>query len=391
MNKGAKKSCLHAIVQFPTDMEINDQTEREMLAQAVAFVNKLHGGNAVFHARLDRDETGRHTVDVFYAPRYEKVTKRGSTTWTSLTKFGKALAVDAFGYKPKEVQNKGTGQREIVLGSDGEPVMIPCDSQSNQGKALQQAWFKHLRDEMELDWVVRGNAKVGSDPDRLEVEAYKLRQDQIQLEAERAAVAVERKQVEERIDVAGRVDAAIALLSQSEAPEPTSAFIEDELTKKCFDAVPCPLWGDEEGCLGPMQEYYDYAVEQREMMQVLHADKRGTEWDVDVPDDLTIFEAARWWKDFEAWWSRKLEVFFVGEDGEGGFRPQLKRAVGRRHWNKPERKRVPTTRHVSHIFEPIRELRRTAFKELRAKILPQVGAARDFLVALSSETLIRPK
>jgi len=160
-NSAAKKLCLHAVVQFPTDLEIHDQTEREMLAQAVAFVNKLHGGHAVFHARLDRDETGRHTVDVFYAPRNEKVNKRGSTTWVSLTKFGKALAVDAFGYKPKEVENKETGKREIVVGPDGEPAMVPCDSQSNQGKALQQAWFEHLRDDMNLDWVVRGSAKVG--------------------------------------------------------------------------------------------------------------------------------------------------------------------------------------------------------------------------------------
>ncbi|WP_299303603.1 hypothetical protein [uncultured Litoreibacter sp.] len=390
-NKAAKKRCLHAIVQFPTDLEIDDQTEREMLTEAVAFVNKLHGGQAVFHARLDRDEAGQHAVDVFYAPRYEKLTKRGSTTWTSLTKFGKALAVDAFGYKVKEIKNKETGEREAVLDADGEPIMVPCDSQANQGRALQQAWFEHLRDEMRLEWVVRGSAKIGSDPDRLKVEEHKLKKDQMKLAEERATVAAERKQVEERLEVAGRVDAAIVLLSENEAPDPTSMFIKDEATKKCFDAVPCPLWSDEDGSLGPMQEYYDYAVEQTEMMQVLHADKRGSDWDVDIPENLTIFGAAQWWQDFEAWWSRKLEVFFVGEDGESGFRQSLKRAVGKRHWNKPERNRVPSTRHISHIFEPIRDLRRAVFKELKAKILPQVGAARDFLVALNSEMPKRPK
>ncbi|MEJ5143688.1 hypothetical protein, partial [Gluconobacter albidus] len=62
-----------------------------MLNEAVAFINASHGGRAVFRARLDRDEVGRHGVDVFYAPKYEKVTRRGKVVedWISLSKFGK--------------------------------------------------------------------------------------------------------------------------------------------------------------------------------------------------------------------------------------------------------------------------------------------------------------
>ena len=66
VNAGAGKVCRHAFVQFPTDLEITPETEQMMLDQATAFVNQTHGGNAVFWARLDRDEAGRHGVDVFF-------------------------------------------------------------------------------------------------------------------------------------------------------------------------------------------------------------------------------------------------------------------------------------------------------------------------------------
>ncbi len=78
-NKAARNLCLHAFVQFPTELEITAETERLMLKEAVRFVDKHHGKNAVFRARLDRDEAGRHGVDVFYAPLYEKKTAKGIT------------------------------------------------------------------------------------------------------------------------------------------------------------------------------------------------------------------------------------------------------------------------------------------------------------------------
>ena len=83
-----------------------------MLANAVQFVNLNHGGNAVFHARLDRDEVGRHGVDVFFAPRYVKPTKRRNDEWISLTKFGKALAMERFGQK-----NLGPKTKSLMSGT----------------------------------------------------------------------------------------------------------------------------------------------------------------------------------------------------------------------------------------------------------------------------------
>ena len=186
MNKRANNIARQGIVQFPTDLEIMPETEQMMLDQAVAFVNKTHGGNAVFRARLDRDEAGRHVVDVFFAPRYAKTTKRGTTDWISLTKFGKKLAVERFGQKPKKKKNK-TGEFETVTDDEGNPVMVDCDSKHYQGKALQDLWYEHLRDEVVLEWVVRGKEKLGRDADRLEVEEYKLQQEREKLERDRAA------------------------------------------------------------------------------------------------------------------------------------------------------------------------------------------------------------
>lgn len=66
------KLAVHAFVQYPTDLESTVENDRRMLEHAVAFVNKMHGGDAVFHARLDRDEAGKYGVDVFFAPKYVK-------------------------------------------------------------------------------------------------------------------------------------------------------------------------------------------------------------------------------------------------------------------------------------------------------------------------------
>ena len=163
------KIAVHAFLQFPTALKLDADTERLMLLNAVKFTNKLHGGDAVFHARLDRDEAGKHGVDVFFAPRYEKTTGRKKDkveTWVSLRKFEK-----------EEAKKRGfvEGPRE-------------------RGRMLQTAWADFLRSDlgMGLHWVERGKEKLSPAPDRLEPEVYKLAKDREKLAAEKSAHLAEK-------------------------------------------------------------------------------------------------------------------------------------------------------------------------------------------------------
>ena len=90
-NKGLKRPVLHALCQFPPEIVITEKSEKRMLALAVEFIQKTHGGDAVFSARLDRDEAGKHAVDVFFTPKYEKKTKSKTEKWISTSKHGKQL------------------------------------------------------------------------------------------------------------------------------------------------------------------------------------------------------------------------------------------------------------------------------------------------------------
>ena len=187
-NKGGRALARHGFLQFPTDLPITPENEQQMLDEAVAFINATHGGRAVFRARLDRDEAGRHGVDVFFAPKYEKKTRRGKLVedWTSLSKFGKELALERFGERQKKEKRPDSGLFELVFDTTGKPVMERCDSPVFQGRALQDLWTEHLRDRMGLEWVERGKAKVGRDPDRLEPEEYKVAQERGKLESAKA-------------------------------------------------------------------------------------------------------------------------------------------------------------------------------------------------------------
>jgi len=182
-NAGASKHALQAFIQFPTDLAMTPANEQMMLDQAVAFVNKTHGGKAVFHARLDRDEVGRHGVDVFYAPTYDKTTSRGTETWVSLSKFGRDLARHRLGKTVKEIKtdqkDPATGKAiwETQLDASSDPIMVWQDSSFFVGRVMQDEWFEHLRDEMGLDWVQRGEQKVSRDADRLEVEEFKVQEE----------------------------------------------------------------------------------------------------------------------------------------------------------------------------------------------------------------------
>lgn len=156
MNAALKRPVMHALVQFPTNISINEKNEQLMLSLAVQFINETHGGDAVFAARLDRDEVGQHTVDVFYSPKYEKRTaSKGAEMWISTTKHGKALCER---HRAEIERRHGgkflTGPRQV-------------------GIALQAEWYAFLRSKnMKLE---DRREKDHSRPDRLEPEAYKVR------------------------------------------------------------------------------------------------------------------------------------------------------------------------------------------------------------------------
>lgn len=168
-----KKPAMHALVQFPTNLPTNNYHEENRLNLAIAFVNEVYGGRAVFAARLDRDESGRHNVDVFFTPLYEKVTKRyGKTLTISTTKHGKELCK-----KHKD---------EIIRRSSKNKF---SDSPRQVGIALQSEL--HIFLEQNGIIIEPRKPKTTSYPDRLEPESYKENLERRELEAENKALRVE--------------------------------------------------------------------------------------------------------------------------------------------------------------------------------------------------------
>ena len=162
-NRSLKRPIMHAIIKFPLDLHINSTSEQRMLDHAVRFINQTHGGKAVFAGRLDRDEQGQHIVDVFYAPKYEKLTKNRQgkqvrTWWMSTTKHCKELCTK----HRSEIENRND-QKKFTTG----PRQI--------GIALQAELYAYLK-AAGLDLTPR-KPKNGPRPDRQEIEAYKATKD----------------------------------------------------------------------------------------------------------------------------------------------------------------------------------------------------------------------
>lgn len=226
-SKAAKKDFLHAFLQYPTDLELDAKWERIMLRQAVEFINLTYGGNAVFHARLDRDEAGRHGVDVFFAPRYEKHTKMGNTQWISLSKFSKENARRRYDKREKRKRNHKTGEMVPVLDTSGQPVMIWNDSGKFQGRALQDAWHEHLQDSANIRWAERGKQKQGDDPDRLSPEDYAEQQEGQRLKAEVARQLEKGPQTEESDEACAATATKLIALAGEKALDEARATSED--------------------------------------------------------------------------------------------------------------------------------------------------------------------
>lgn len=184
-NSAAKKPVLHFIVRFPQRLLEPDfesrlfngskkKRQQMMLAQAVTFIQETHGSDAVFAARLDRDEEGETIVDVFASPKYEKRTKRTKADeigamWASATKFGKELAEK---HQP-EIRRRFPKAKEGALTS---PRMIGIALQSELAAFFEKA------NGFAFDRKVE---KESATPDRLETEALKrLRSERQAMEAE---------------------------------------------------------------------------------------------------------------------------------------------------------------------------------------------------------------
>lgn len=146
-----RAKALHALVQFPSELIPNSaRAQKVMLREAVGFINEFYGGDAVFAARLDRDEKGTHKVDVFFLPRWDFTYKDGRTQQRcGLGQFTKKEAKRRFGREDRRAQ----------------------------GSALQDALFEHLRDKLRVPGVKPPERKATTAKDRLEPEAYALAQD----------------------------------------------------------------------------------------------------------------------------------------------------------------------------------------------------------------------
>lgn len=190
-NSAAKKTVLHFVVRFPpevleqdTKLFSGDRKNRQkmMMRQAIDFINRTHGGDAVFAARVDRDEAGETIVDVFATPRYEKRTKRTKPdetgiTWISATKFGKELTEK----HQAEIQRR----HPKAKGKLSAPRHV--------GIAVNIEWREYFQRRNDLILGAKIE-KESSAPDRLGIEEYKAIQD------EKTALKIKAKAIEAASD-----------------------------------------------------------------------------------------------------------------------------------------------------------------------------------------------
>lgn len=112
---------LHNIVQFPKGLISEDEPGR-MLEGARNFIESVYGPESVVAARIDQDEKGRHVVDVFVVPIYEKKTKHTTKRAVSISKQLKDLAkkhgmVDEYNQRVEEKNALKSADRAGLRGS----------------------------------------------------------------------------------------------------------------------------------------------------------------------------------------------------------------------------------------------------------------------------------
>lgn len=190
--------ALHVIVQFPTAL-VDGEDPNYMLKHAEGFLKKVFGPRAIFANRVDRDESGRHIVDVFVAPIYQKVTKNSVKDAVGLSVHMKQLAEY---YYPRETRGKK---------KDGKPRDINV---YDIGRALQSALHDYLQHEMGLTNAVRGEPKLAPGPDWKSAEA--LRDEELSVKEASAATELaraeaDRKEAQARLSAAQELQSAVLL------------------------------------------------------------------------------------------------------------------------------------------------------------------------------------
>ena len=182
--KGNGKA-LHLLVKFPESVPVESREEAEAaLKLAIDFAQATFGGDAVFAARMDRDEKSLTNADLFIAPRYVKQTKHAKKVAISLSRHLKLMA-----------EKRG-------------PLPKDKDVLRAQGRALQDefATFLRARDFQAL----RGQPKTMPGPDWNSPEAYGTAVDRKIAAADREVARQDRAEIEGRL-----ADEALALQQQA--------------------------------------------------------------------------------------------------------------------------------------------------------------------------------
>lgn len=132
----SRAKAMQVVIQFPKDL-VNGDDAALMLQHARAFIEGVFGTDAIFADRVDRDEQSRQVVDLFIAPKYMKKTK----------------------HQEKVAVTMSRHQKELAQKYNCPPTPI------GTGRALQDALFEYLRDQMRLTGVKRGEPKLIPGPD----------------------------------------------------------------------------------------------------------------------------------------------------------------------------------------------------------------------------------
>lgn len=170
----AKSKVLHLLVKFPEAVPVATTEDAERaLAVAVKFATSVFGDEAVFAARMDRDEKSLTNADLFIAPRYLKKTKKAEKVAISLSRHLKMMA-EKYGPLPND--------RNVLRA---------------QGQALQDEFATFLR--AEGYQALRGQKKQTTKNDWISPEAYAAGADRKIAHADRMVAAEYYEEIEGRL------------------------------------------------------------------------------------------------------------------------------------------------------------------------------------------------